>query len=282
MKLKVWLGATAIALAVSGCFGNKGMDRVFSLKSVDKVEQYTQEMSPEEAEIFNQTVMADIRSSSLQIGFAALSETFKTQGDPSRDADTTQMEAALGKLAALEGKTLRAATIENLEAHKARIQTEKNQVLAELQAQDDLKKQIDSLQFKVHKVDIRRSNAFSRTSDVLELNVTVSAPSTPTTFINSFTVSVNGTDGQAIHPGISITKGLTLPCSECELQLYSFEDSAQGYAGFPRTPASYTVKVKEWAIPNQVRRPPVDMADLDQRLATLDRKIALISKSKGN
>lgn len=279
MVLRRWVGLVGVVLSVAGCFGERGMDRVISMKSLDRLEEYAKEMAPEEAEIFEQTVLTDIRVTAMQVGLANLAESFKTKGDPSRDANTSETDAAIGRMAALEGKTVRAATIENLQAHRTRLQAEKEAALAEVKTKEEIQKQLDELPFLVSKVEIERRSDFGRMLDGLMLKVGVIAPEAPAVFVKSFAVSIGG-DGGAESKTITIKHSLTLPCSACEIHLYSSADSIEGYAKLPRNPAAFHVKVQEWGEVNQLFPSEVNLAELDQRLATLDRKIALVSKGK--
>lgn len=277
---RTWIWVVGIVLALCGCLGEKGVDRVISMKSLDKLEEYAKEMSPEEAEIFEQTVLADIRAATLQVGLSIMADTFKTKADPSRDADTSEIDAAIGRLAAMEGKTIRAAMVESLQSHRAPLEGEKRLAEAQAQAESELRKQIEAIPFRVSKVEVERNNSFGRTYDTLSLAVDVKAPAAPAVFVRSFTVSVAGEGGQGTRE-IGVKGDLRLPCSECSLHLYSSADPVEGYPTLPRSLAAFTVKVKEWSAVDLPYLPAVDIGDLDRRLAVLDRKIALISKAKG-
>ena len=116
--------ALFVALMIAGCSG-KGMDHVISLKEIDKLDNIASEMTPEEAQIFQQTVIAEVGRLTIQFGLSAMSEGLASYGDPSRDPATPKTDETLDKLQALDGKTARAATIEILQAFKANLQTEK-------------------------------------------------------------------------------------------------------------------------------------------------------------
>jgi hypothetical protein len=72
---------------------------------------------------------------------------------------------------------------------------------------------------------------------------------------------------------------LMLPCSECELHLVSIADPTEGYSLIPRKPDAVTVEVDKWSSRNAQLDSSVDIADLDKRIVTLDRKIATLGIS---
>src|ERR1035437_3944574 len=101
-----------VLLAIFGCDGHRGMDQVIALKDWEKIEGMANDMTPQEAEIFQQTVVAEIQSVGVEYGMSAWVQGLQTIGDPSRDPDTSEMDKAVARLQALEGKTARAATVQ--------------------------------------------------------------------------------------------------------------------------------------------------------------------------
>lgn len=270
----------AIAAVVTGCFGAKGMDKVISVKELDKLQTFAQEMASEEAAIFEQTVIAEVNALSMQLGLMLMAEGLATNRDPSRDAATPKLDDALQRLQAFDGKTARAATIEILQAHLVKVQAEKNLAVAAQKAMGDIEGQLEKLDFKVKKVEIKRDSFSGRTTDSLSLVIQVAAPDAPPVYLQSFRVTPRMADGTGVRAPISITKSLLLPCSECELFLHSSADPAGGYASLPREVDAYSVQIEKWSPKNGMKQTVPDLADFDQRVATLERKIALVSNKR--
>lgn len=147
-RIKVLLASIAL-LAAAGCSSHKGMDRILSLKDLDKFDQYASEMTPEEGAVFEQTVLAEVRRQSVQLGLAAMAQGIGSNADPSRESDTSQMDAPLKKLQSLEGKTARAATIEILQVLKAALQAERERITPASTDLADLDKRIGTLDRKL-------------------------------------------------------------------------------------------------------------------------------------
>lgn len=273
------LAALCVLLILTACSG-KGMDHVISLKEIDKLEEIANQMSPEESDVFHQTVVAEVGKLSLQLGLSAITEGFSANADPSRDVSTPNMDNALVKLQAFEGKTARAATIEILNAHKSVLQAEKDGAMRIASARQELAKQVAAIKFDVKSVDVSQENNFGRTTDYLSIHASVSAPAGPEVLIQGVKIHIFGDDGKELRPAILAKAELRLPCSACEVHLVSSADPVEGYGDIPKDPSAVTVETVEWISPSETSGSSINVADLDNRLATLDRKIALVSKHK--
>ncbi len=276
LKLPAVLCALLILTACSG----KGMDHVISLKEIDKLDEIANQMNPEEGEVFRQTVVAEVGKLTLQLGLSAITEGFAANADPSRDSATPSMDDALAKLQAFDGKTARSATIEILNSHKTVLQAKKDGAARVASARQELAKQVAAVKFDVQSVDVSQRSDFGRATDYLSVRASVSAPDAPEVSISGMRIHILGDDGKELRPPILAKADLRLPCSSCEVYLTSSADPVAGYGDIPKDPSAVTVEAIEWSAPNEPSGNNADAADLDNRLATLDRKIALVSKRK--
>lgn len=85
LKLPAALCALLLLAACSG----KGMDHVISLKEVDKLDEIANQMSPEEGDVFRQTVVAEVGKLTLQLGLSAITEGY---GDIPKDPSAVAVE----------------------------------------------------------------------------------------------------------------------------------------------------------------------------------------------
>ncbi|MCX7177090.1 MAG: hypothetical protein NT159_24850 [Proteobacteria bacterium] len=266
-------------VAMVGC-GAKGMDHVITLKQLDKLETVAGEMNADDELLFRQTVMAEVGRLTMQIGLSAMTEGLGGAGDPSRDKTSTQFDEAFAKLQALEGKTARAATLEMLQGLKATLQLEHTKAKAQAAGNAELARQVQGVKFAVQKVEIERKDVSGRAADFLSVTAKIAAPNAPAVFIHGVQIHFKGNDGKDLRPPIAAETHLALPCSACEVYLGSFADPAEGYLALPKKPEAIEIEIDKWAARNPGSQPSVDIADLQERIATLDRKITSITQTK--
>lgn len=140
------LFAFVATLMIAGCSA-RGMDHILSMKEIDQLENIAAEMPPEEAQIFQQTVIAEVRRLTIQLGMSAMAEGLANYGDPSRDPSMSKTEETIGKLQAMDGKTARVVTTEILEVFKSKLQAEKASASKAITAFPAMASQVDLADF---------------------------------------------------------------------------------------------------------------------------------------